>query len=109
MRPARNRPAGVRGVEFSDACYKGPAQPSPALGDAINGCHGVREIRCLDCDLPLSSRSTLTADPKDPIHELNHYMRCKDCSAMRGYSDKRSYLLALRTIKISASDPSLHW
>jgi len=33
------------------------------------------------------------------------YLRCKDCSQARGYPYKRSYLVALRRTKISASDP----
>jgi hypothetical protein len=40
-----------------------------------------------------------------PIHELERYMRCKDCSQVRGYAYKRSHLVALRAKKISASDP----
>src|SRR5713226_4214264 len=40
-----------------------------------------------------------------PIHELERYMRCKDCSQVRGYPHKRSHLVALRAKKISASDP----
>jgi hypothetical protein len=44
-----------------------------------------------------------------PIHELELYMRCKDCSQVRGYSHKRSCLVALRTSKISASDPPSTW
>jgi hypothetical protein len=44
-----------------------------------------------------------------PIHELERYMRCKDCSRLRGYPYKRSHLVALRPNKISASDPSSEW
>jgi hypothetical protein len=44
-----------------------------------------------------------------PIHELERYMRCKDCSEVRGYAYKRSRLVALRRTKISASDPPSHW
>ena len=40
-----------------------------------------------------------------PIYELERYMRCKDCSEVRGYRYKRSHLVALRCTKISASDP----
>jgi hypothetical protein len=32
-------------------------------------------------------------------------MRCRDCSQVRGYPYKRRHLVALRTTKISASDP----
>ena len=30
--------------------YKGPAQPSPTLGDALNAGYGYLEVRCLGCD-----------------------------------------------------------
>jgi hypothetical protein len=52
------------------------------------------------------SRSEMPCRPKaTPIHELERYMRCKDCSQVRGYAYKRSHLVALRAKKISASDP----
>jgi hypothetical protein len=35
-----------------------------------------------------------------PIHELERYMRCKDCSQVRRYPFKRSHLVALRPTKI---------
>jgi len=44
-----------------------------------------------------------------PIHELERYMRCKDCSEVRRYPYKRSHLIALRSNKISASDPPSTW
>jgi hypothetical protein len=31
-----------------------------------------------------------------PIHELERYMRCRDCSQVRGFAYKRSHLVALR-------------
>jgi hypothetical protein len=30
--------------------YKGPAQPSPTLGDVLNAGYGYLEVRCLGCD-----------------------------------------------------------
>jgi hypothetical protein len=42
-----------------------------------------------------------------PVHELERYMRCKDCSEVHPY--KRSHLVALRATKISASDPPSTW
>ena len=30
--------------------FQGPAQPSPALGDAINAGFGYLEVKCLGCD-----------------------------------------------------------
>jgi hypothetical protein len=46
------------------------------------------------------------ATPKaTPIHELERYMRCRQCSEVRGYPYKRSHLVALRAAKITATDP----
>jgi len=44
-----------------------------------------------------------------PIHELERYMRCKDCSQLRGRPSKRSHLVALRKAAISAADPATTW
>jgi hypothetical protein len=44
-----------------------------------------------------------------PVHELESYMRCRQCSEVRRYPFKRGYLVALRTTKISASDPPSTW
>jgi hypothetical protein len=43
------------------------------------------------------------------VHELKRYMRCRQCSEVRGYPYKRSYLVALRATKITASDPPSTW
>src|ERR1700737_1079559 len=86
--------------------YKGPAQPSPALGDALNAGYRYLEGRCFGWDPPQAVALDIVRRPKStPIHELERYMRCKDCSEVRGYPYKRSHLVALRTAKISASHP----
>jgi hypothetical protein len=90
--------------------YKGPAQPSPALGDAMNAGYLYLEVRCLGCDTHQTVALDIVRRPKStPIHELERYMRCRDCSQVRGYPYKRSHLVALRTTKISASDPPSIW
>ena len=90
--------------------YKGPAQPSPTIGDALNGGFGYLEVRCLGCDLHQTIALGIIRRPKEtPIHELERYMRCKDCSKVRGYPYKRSCLVALRQTKISATDPPAVW
>jgi hypothetical protein len=44
------------------------------------------------------------------IHKLERYLRCRDCSQVRGYPYKRSHLVALRATKITAiSQPSSWW
>jgi hypothetical protein len=89
---------------------KGPAQPSPTLGDALHAGYGYLEVRCLGCD----THSTVALDivrrsKTTPIHELERYMRCKDCSQVRGYPFKRSHLVALRRTRITASEPPTTW
>jgi hypothetical protein len=37
--------------------FQGPAQPSPALGDAINAGFGYLEVKCLGCTRTRPSRS----------------------------------------------------
>ncbi len=67
-------------------------------------------VRCLGCDTHQTVALDIVRRPKTTlIHELERYMRCKDCSGVRGYPYKRSHLVALRTTKISASDPPSYW
>ena len=90
--------------------FKGPAQPSPTLGDALNAGYPYLEVRCLGCDTHQAVALDIERRPKTtPIHELERYMRCKDCSLVRGYAYKRSHLVALRRTKITASDPPSYW
>jgi hypothetical protein len=90
--------------------FQGPAQPSPTLGDALNAGYQYLEVRCLGCDNNQTVALDIVRRPKaTPVHELERYMRCKDCSQVRGYAYKRSHLVALRPTKISANDPASTW
>ena len=90
--------------------FQGPAQPSPALGDAINAGFGYLEVKCLGCNTHQTVALDIVRRPKaTPIHELERYMRCRQCSEVQGYAYKRSHLVALRATKISASDPPSTW
>jgi hypothetical protein len=90
--------------------YQGPAQPSPALGDAVNAGYHYLEVKCLGCNTYQTVPLNIVRRPKTtPIHELERYMRCRDCSAVRGYPYKRSHLVALRPTKISAMNPPSTW
>jgi hypothetical protein len=90
--------------------FQGPAQPSPALGEALNAGYRYLEVKCLGCNthqtvaLDIVRRSKTT-----PIHELERSMRCKLCSEERGRPYKRSHLIALRPNKISAQNPPSTW
>jgi hypothetical protein len=90
--------------------FQGPAQPSPALGDALNAGYRYLEVKCLGCDTHQTVALDVIRRPKStPIHALERRMRCKDCSQVRGYPYKVSHLVALRTRKISADDPPSAW
>jgi hypothetical protein len=90
--------------------FQGPAQPSPTLGDCLNAGYLYLQVKCLGCE----THQTVALDvirrrKSTPIHELERYMRCKDCSEVRGYPYKRSHLVAVRPNKISAQDPRSTW
>jgi len=90
--------------------FQGPAQPAPTLGDALNAGFGYLEVKCLGCNTHQTIALDIVRRPKaTPVHELECYMRCRQCSEVRGYSYKRSHLVALRTTKITASDPPSTW
>ena len=90
--------------------FQGPAQPSPALGDALNAGYRYLEVKCLGCETHQTVALDIVRRPKwTPIHELERYMRCKECSRQQGHPYKRSHLVALRTNKISAMHPPSTW
>ncbi|SEE30734.1 hypothetical protein [Bradyrhizobium erythrophlei] len=90
--------------------FQGPAQPSPALGDALNAGYRYLEVKCLGCETYQTIALDIVRRPKwTPIHELERYMRCKECSCRQGHPFKRSHLLALRTNRISAMHPPSTW
>jgi hypothetical protein len=56
--------------------FQGPAQPPPALGDALNAGYRYLEVRCLGCDTHQTVALDVVRRPKaTPIHELERYMR----------------------------------
>ena len=90
--------------------FQGPAQPSPALGDALNAGYLYLEVKCLGCSTHQTVSLSIVRRPKTtPVHELERYMRCRYCSQFCGYRYKRSHLVALRPTKISADDPPSTW
>src|ERR1700752_2176757 len=90
--------------------FQGPAQPSPALGDALNAGYLYLEVKCLGCSTHQTVALNIVRRPKaTPVHEIERYMRCRECSRLQGRLYKRSHLVALRVKKISASDPPTTW
>jgi hypothetical protein len=90
--------------------FQGPAQPSPTLGDALNARYLYLEVKCLGCNTHQTVALNIVRRPKaTPVHELERYMRCRDCSEVRGYPYKRCHFVVLRPDKISASEPPSTW
>jgi hypothetical protein len=66
--------------------FQGPAQPSPTLGDAINAGFGYLEVKCLGCNTHQTLALDIVRRPRTtPVHELERYMRSRQCSEVRGY------------------------
>jgi hypothetical protein len=65
--------------------FKGPAQPSPTLGEALNAGYAYLEVRCLGCDTHQTVALDIVRRPKTtPVQELERYMRCRQCSGSPG-------------------------
>lgn len=119
VRAAEERAAAVRKEADRLACeawnkrmlsFQGPAQPSPTLGDALNAGYFYLEVKCLGCETHQTVALDIVRRAKaTPVHELERYMRCRQCSELRGHPYKRSHLVALRTTKISAGSPRSDW
>ena len=107
QRKRARKPTGSPSRRGTRVCSaRGPAQPSPTLGDALNAGFGYLEVKCLGCNTHQTVALDIVRRPKaTPIHELERYMRCRQCSEVRGYVYKRSHLVALRATKITATDP----
>ena len=64
------------------------------------------EVRRFGCDTHQTASLAIIRRAKTtPIHQLERYMRCKDCSQVHGHPFKRSHLVALRPNKISVLSP----
>ncbi|MCP3463706.1 hypothetical protein [Bradyrhizobium sp. CCGUVB23] len=119
VRAAAERAAAARKEADRLACeawnkrmlsFQGPAQPSPTLGDALNAGYCYLEVKCLACETHQTVALDIIRRRKStPIHELERYMRCRQCSELSGFPYKRSHLVALRTTKISVRDPRSEW
>ena len=78
--------------------------------ETVYGASVRAAAKCLGCNTHQTVALDIVRRPKTaPVHELERYMRCKDCSQVRHYPYKRSYLVALRVGKITASDPPSTW
>ena len=62
--------------------FRGPAPPSPAIGDALNGGYRYLEVKCLGCNTHRPSPPMWFADPNHTRPRTGR-MRCRECSAVR--------------------------
>jgi hypothetical protein len=88
----------------------GIRRPGAAVADALNAGYRYLEVKCLGCSTHQTVALDIVRRPKTtPVHELERYMRCRQCFEVRGYPYKRSHLVALRATKITPSDPPSTW
>jgi len=60
--------------------YGGPAQPSPTLGQCINGGLGWLEVECVRCKTRASLPLDAIRRPRDtPIWKLEASLKCRSC------------------------------
>lgn len=74
----------------------GPAQPSPTIGDAINGGYPFLEAKCRRCETHATVFLGHIKRPAwTPIWQLEASLTCKPCGFRSSYP-ARGYLVRLR-------------
>jgi hypothetical protein len=60
--------------------YGGPAQPSPTIGQCLNGGYGWLEVECRRCKTRASLPLDAIRRPRDtPIWKLEASLKCRSC------------------------------
>ena len=60
--------------------YGGPAQPSPSIGQCLNGGYGWLEVQCHRCETKASIPLDAIRRPRDtPIWKLEAALKCRSC------------------------------
>jgi hypothetical protein len=60
--------------------YGGPAQPSPTIGQCLNGGYGYLEVKCHRCETEASIPLDAVRRPRDtPIWKLEAALKCRSC------------------------------
>jgi len=60
--------------------YGGPAQPSPTIGQCINGGYGWLQVKCHRCETEASIPLDAVRRPRDtPIWKLEAALKCRSC------------------------------
>jgi hypothetical protein len=65
--------------------FRGPAQPSPTLGDVLNAGYGFLEVRCLGCETHQTVALDVVRDQSPRLStNWSGTWRCRDYSRVRG-------------------------
>src|SRR5277367_3207593 len=76
--------------------YGGPAQPSPTIGQCLNGGLGWLEVECNRCKTRASLPLDAIRRPRDtPLWKLEGSLKCRSCR-------KGRYASAVHIIKLTA-------
>jgi hypothetical protein len=82
--------------------FRGPAQPSPTLGDALNAGYLYLEVRCLGCDTHQTVALNIVRRPKSTsIHELERYIRKLIVSSREATDDRHDLALVSGYFKLA--------
>jgi hypothetical protein len=64
--------------------YGGPAQPSPTIGQCLNGGYGWLQVKCHRCETEASIPLDAVRRPRDtPIWKLEAALKCRSCRTPR--------------------------
>jgi len=64
--------------------FGGPAQPSPTIGQCLNGGYGWLEVMCHRCETRASLPLEAVRRPRDtPIWKLEAALKCRSCATPR--------------------------
>jgi hypothetical protein len=64
--------------------YGGPAQPSPTIGQCLNGGYGWLQVKCRRCQTEASIPLDCVRRPREtPIWKLEAALKCRSCRTPR--------------------------
>jgi hypothetical protein len=87
----QRRRAVLRGMEQTDARLSGTGAAVSCAGRRTQCRYLYLEVKCLGCSTHQTVPLNIVRRPKaTPIHELERYMRCKDCSTVQAEPSDRT-------------------
>jgi hypothetical protein len=78
VREADRAAAELWSIEME--AFGGPAQPSPTIGQCLNGGYGWLQVKCHRCETRASLPLNAIRRPRDtPIWKLEAALKCRSC------------------------------